>query len=573
MNPEYSIRLNQKDKVQEERVSGTERYRPLIFGGRIKAASVSMRYLYDASRPLIESPDSVDAAFETSKNFAVLKEKPPFPFRAAFFPQDEGAMRTAFRGLGIYRPTIKTDQGPGGNVGYFTMDDKPPSNLDGRIVREQGSAVLEAFVGMAIKDASLAGKFPESAQIEVTRQIGLVKHHYEIGEYRQTHEAIMKLREICQANNIESTRRAVVGREEFFLFRPIQTDRQITIGQDLTDTISQKTQEIIARIERKAAITRGLAGAGMPIKDAVLMANGLAEQPFQSNTDTRAFLYFQPDVLIRKDGTFDIERINMPDLGMFLTSDMINVPNDEGPLQAIKEINERIKMEVVEAVSAGSAGDIVLLTRDEVINNREDTLEHLELGAFRKEFLNQGRRADPCTLSQVNEIYGGSSVLLFNISTDAPGYEDLLRRVALGEIDCYPDPFVKLFETEATTFERKVIDPKVVDKFLKIIAPSNLDKPEGVHNKFKAIQGALQKGGIDNDIVYFSVGNDQAYIPTFRYDVKSFSEVHKAVQLAKRQGKKIDLTAIPIPFKPDDAILYGKDGPRLSLLRFMFVRK
>ena len=56
--------------------------------------------------------------------------------------------------------------------------------------------------------------------------------------------------------------------------------------------------------------------------------------------------------------------------------------------------------------------------------------------------------------------------------------------------------------------------------------------------------------------------------------MKSFSEVSKTVEAARNQGRSVDsITAIPIPFDQEDAIMYGSDGPRLAFCRFMFVRK
>jgi hypothetical protein len=75
--------------------------------------------------------------------------------------------------------------------------------------------------------------------------------------------------------------------------------------------------------------------------------------------------------------------------------------------------------------------------------------------------------------------------------------------------------------------------------------------------------------------VYFQTqGNNGNYIPTFRYDIKSFSEVYKAVENGRKQGERVsDITAVPVPFKPEDAVIEGEDGPRLAVFRFMFVKK
>lgn len=553
--------------VEQEKIS--ERYRMVMVGGRIKAAGVSFSHLYDAASPLIADPTSVEAAFETSKRFARLKENPPLPFRVAFFPQDEVAMRTAFRGSGIYRPTIKTDQGSGGNVGYFTIDEAGLSQIKGRITKEEGVAVIEAFLQQRFLEATVPLR-----EEDILPEIENVKKHYQTGDYRRAYESITKIRGIGAVHGIETTRRAGVGRQEFFFFRPVQINEPLVVGEDLINVISEKTQEIVSRVERLAIITKGLVGVGMPLADAVRFAHEFSENEVYTNADTRGMLYFQPDVLLRSDGTFDIERVNMPDLGMFLTHPYISTPFQNETFGKIRELNEEIKEEVVGVIAASVGKNVILLTRDEVQLNSEDILEQLELSAIGEGLRQRGKEVSMEILSNVNTIPSGSSMLLFNVLLESPGYEDLLYRVARGELHCYPDPFAKLFEKEGTTFERKNVSGPVLDKFLKIIAPSALDKPEGVQAKYMTIQKALRIGGIDSDIVYFSANGNGTYVPTFRYDVKSFLEVYKAVENMRRQGKDVStITAIPIPFQPKDAIVEGSDGPRIAVFRFMFVRK
>ena len=128
----------------EEREKTGERYRMVMEGGRIKSAGASLVHLYKVASPILQTPDSVEAAFRTAKAFAGFKEKPPIEIRKAFFPQDEGSMRAAFKGSGIYRPTIKTDQGPGGNVGYFHVGNE--TQIIGEIIKEEGIALEEEFL-------------------------------------------------------------------------------------------------------------------------------------------------------------------------------------------------------------------------------------------------------------------------------------------------------------------------------------------------------------------------------------------------------------------------------------------
>lgn len=555
-------------KNYTEQEKSSERYRMIMVGGRVKAAGASLQYLYNVATPLIEAPNSVDAAFETSKRFARFKEKPPIELRMAFFPQDEAAMRAAFKGLGIYRPTIKTDQGPAGNVGYFYIDDVQESSIHGKISREEGVAVVERFLQTRFDQASLS----ETDRRAVALAINSVQQNYQTGNYRKAYEGILKLRELGLSNGIETTRKAGVGRGEFFFFRPVQTQDRLTIGQNLTDAISAGTQEVVVKMERLAGTTRCFVKEGFSFQDAIDKAYQAQGDNF-AQTFKNGLLYFQPDVLIRKDGSFDIERINMPDLGMFLTQ--IGTSSRNGTLEEIQDINRKIREEVLDKSAEAVGDEVVLVTRDEVLDNCEDTLEQLELRAFGQGLQERGKAISVTSLKSIDGIPVGSSVILFNIGTENGAFEHLLQRVVKGEIQCFPDPFIKLFEKEATTYPRKKIEGLVLDKFLDIIKPSALDKPEGVYAKYSAIRNALRLGAINDDIVYFSVaGNNGNYIPTFRHDVKGFGEVYKAFENVRRQGGDTrGITAIPVPFKPEDAVIEGRDGPRLAVFRFMFVKK
>lgn len=547
-----------------EQENCSERYRMVMAGGRVKSAGASLKFLYDAALPLIENPTDMNAAFQASKKFARLKEKPPIEIRMAFFPQDESSMRTAFKGSGIYRPTIKTDQGPGGNVGYFHIVTANESQVNGKIIKEEGVAVVEEFLRRRFNGADLS----ELQQKEVSALIGGVQKYYLSGSYREAFEVIQGLREKSLEVGIETTRKAGVGRGEFFFFRPIEMQDKLIIGKDLTDAISLKTQEIIDKIERLARLTKQYVRQGLSIQDAMVRAEKTKEDIYFGDRE-KGLLYFQSDVLLRNDGSFDIEKINMPDLGMFLTQ--IDFPNN-GSLHEIQKINGVIKKEILDTVANSIGQDVVFITRDEVLDNCEDTLEQLEIATFGEGLRVKGKSVRVRSLKSVRDLPSGSSIILFNVDSQNSDFENLLYRVAAGEIQCFPNPFIKLFEKDATTFARRKIKGQVLDKFLKIITPSALDKPEGVYSKYVSINNALKLGGINEDIIYFSV-NGNSIIPAFRYDVKSFSEVYKAVENARKRDEDVsEIIAIPVPFKPNDAVIEGKDGPRLAVFRFAFVK-
>lgn len=545
----------------------SERYRMLPIGGRIKTAGVSIDHIYKPAQPMIDDPTSPEAAFATSQAFAHLKENPQKEVLAGFFPSDKIAMKTALvRGVGIYRLTIKTDQGPGGNVGRFRIEPEGSSRLDGRIVAEEGVAVVERFLQNRFQQVQLSAE--DAAQLREASDA--VNAHYEKGKLYNAFQSILMIRALGERYGIETSRRAGVGRGEFFFFRPVQTQQDVVIGSDLSTRISEETERVISTIEKKATATKFYLQKGMSLDEAKQAAQ-TAYTMFSA--DVSGLQYFQPDVLIRNDGSFDIERINFPDLGLFLTK--VQMKGENQTLQALQNMNTAIADEVLDVVAQDVDITAFLMTREAVLENDEDTLERLEIEAIGQGLQERGKDVIVTSLRQVDALPQGSTIVLLNISAEGEDYERLLSRVALGELRCYPDPFIKLYEKEATTFKRLTLSGERMDAFLQAATPSHLNKPIRVHRKYTEIQDSLQQAGVDSDIIYFSTSaTNGVFVPTFRYDVKSFSEIVKTVEFARQQGKQVDsITAIPVPFKREDAIMYGKDGPRLAVCRFMFVRK
>lgn len=555
--------------MNKEGLHSKHKYAALSHGGRIKTAGASLDPVYEAALPIIQDPNQIEAAYVANRNFAALRNNPPIEVRNAFFPQDTRSMKMAFAGAGIYRPTLKTDQGPAGNFAPFYISGGE-SALEGKIISEQGVAVMEEFLTRRLKGASLT----ENESSLVRRLTHEVQAGYASGDYKATHDSIMSIRAFGGERGIETTRRAGVGRTEFFFCRPVGLERDIRVGEGLRIEVERKTAEVIERVEFLAETAKRLVRKGIPIAEAVELAQeGYQQGPILEGQPK--LLYFQPDVLVRSDGTIDIERINFPDLGMFIAEITPNPSN--ALLRSVQDVNEGIRRDIAEQV-IGSVGSpsITLVTREEVLGNAEDTLEHLELKSFSRELSGYGKVVSIRSLKDVLEDSDGhvDPILLMNISPSTPEYEALLQNYASGHIECYPDPFVKLFEADATTYHRNIIREPILGKFLDIIKPTAMDKPKGIYEKGKLIDQALRRGGTEGDIIYFNLpGMNGQQIPTFRYDPRSFFEVAKAVSKMKENGGEVDrLTATSIPFSPEDAVMHGVDGPRMSVFRFMFVR-
>ena len=101
-------------------------------GGRIKSAGVGLDIFV-----------SNGENFQTQMKKA--RENPPIEILNAFFPSDNSRMKQMMKGIGFYRPMLKTDQGMGGNfLPFYINEALDTTDLSQRqIVREEGLIIPE----------------------------------------------------------------------------------------------------------------------------------------------------------------------------------------------------------------------------------------------------------------------------------------------------------------------------------------------------------------------------------------------------------------------------------------------
>lgn len=552
---------------QTERLFNHESLQLLPIGGRVKCTSVSADLLYQAAQPILAKPTDPKAAFTVSSMFKTLRDHPPVPLRAAFFPKSEGEVKGMLK-AGLERPITKMDQGPAGNFTAFTVGTE--RSLGGTIVREEGVAVVEHYFAKQLADMTDVTK---KARLE--ELISLFQQSYQGGSHERAEYFLQQVHVAAREYGLTSQRRAGVGRDAFFCCRPVVLDNPLQVDGELLSKINDRVRQVMHRVSVLAGRTEFLVAQGVPLEDAIKQAESGVNVP-EEYVKRQAFFYCQPDVLIRHDGKFEIEDVNMPDVGVFLTELPHGKTNET--FQRVQGVAQRLREELFRRIGKqGIAKKFALLTRPEVLGSSEDTLEHLELDAFRNGLAEQEIETETYGLDAVNKLPIGSTVLLFNVDARTPFFAKLLERVAQREITCYPNPFLRLFQDEATTLQRNKLSGVPLEKFLEIVAPSAMDKPEGILRKHQAIQLALKRGGIpeDIDVIHFVIPqrfDSKRVIPVFRHDIRSFGEVQKAVAEMERQGVPIEeVIAIPIPFHRETAVVHGEDGPRLAAFRFMGV--
>lgn len=524
-----------------------------------------MRYLYDASGAIMNE-ESPEAAAQTYVQFTQLRKAPPETILEAFFPREGNELRAALQ-VGLHRPIIKMDQGPFGNFAPFTIGAN--ENLRGIIASEQGLAVVETFFQEQLNRLDPS----DSARLRIEELIMQFTVQYRQGNHQEASQTLHVLRAQARDAGLTPERRASVGRDMFFCCRPISPESPIVVGEQLAQNVGHVVNTLVNNVTNLAGLAQQFVLDGYDIAHAIKMAEAAHADGEITEVHTD-LLYFQPDVLLRRDGTFEIEKINFPDVGLFLTQ---LDSTDNSAFATVQNIASQLAAEVCSVIADHTDRHLVIMTRDEVLANSEDTLEHKEITALQAGLITKGKEVSVHPLSTIADLPDGTSLVLLNVDPDSSDFAVLLTRFAKGELQCFPNPFIKLFEDKATTLQHIPMTGKVLEKFLSIVAPQAMDKPEGVLRKHQAIQKALAKGGIaqDVDIIYYAIPDVRGthhIIPAFRYDIRSFVEVAKQVDKLRNEGVPVEtIYAIPIPFGPEDAIIQGEDGPRLAGFRFMGV--
>jgi hypothetical protein len=485
-----------------------ETMRLVRIGGRVKAAGMGLDYL-----------SMRGDAVEFEKRLASLRKYPSQDLLEMFFPSNEGRLKQLMQGTGFYRPALKTDQGMAGNFLPFWIDSKKEhTDLSPKtLIREELVAVPEVW-------------FPHNPEM-----VQHVQKLFYQGDFESVYRALETL----------GVRTAEKGRTPFFFIRPAMTDRPIVFGSDLIVHIEQAVQRIVKEIVYEAAeLEKRTTGFSKP-------AN---------------ILYCQPDIYILRNGEIVVEKINVPDVGLFLRS--ISHPHAE-ILPRIQGMMAAVEEEVYDAIKIIISSDmLVLLTRCGVLEQKEDLLEIMEMEKLAEGLDRRGMRTEIRSIQEVSKISVGSSVLLMNLDyADTRGTEELFRRHINGEIVCFPNPFVQLVCRQKTGLKTHLVSEHHKEKFLRLIegAPK---WEEGQKNLREQLERKLSASGIKPDTLILHADIGQETVPILRHALHSWRQLAKR---ARRYNGNEEIRLIEIAANPDLLLISSRTGPRLHVFRFMFV--
>ncbi len=470
-------------------------------GGRIKSAAVGLAHLH-----------RTDDLVRLDAELRLVRKKPLDDLLAAFFPRERGELRQMMEGIGFYRPTLKTDQGMAGNFLPFHI------NTD--------IAISDLFVRRIVCEEGLA--IPEPWFAHEAEAVRRVQESFLTMDFSATSEALGGL----------VGRVADKGRFPFFFIRPAKLDRPIIFGQDVIVSVTRAVAEQIASIEAEARELEERAGRLVP---------------WSSN-----LLYCQPDVYILTDGTVQVEKINCPDLGLFLGE--LEHPTST-IISEVQQIVAGIRNEIVSKIASLGHRRIAVMTRDEVIERKEDILEQKEIAAFRRGLAEYGISVEVYAVSSVADIPAGSAVVLLNVDYRDPATAGIIERHVRGELGFYPNPFVQMVCQRATGLRTQIVPQVHRERFLQL-AGSYPSGPDGLIDTLGRLDRGLFKSGITNNLLHAVVGGET--IPLFRRGMHSWQQFTKRA----RRHEQGEIAIREIPATPENLIVTSATGPRLHVFRF-----
>jgi hypothetical protein len=478
-------------------------------GGRVKSAAVGLNHLY-----------LKDSVVELNDWLSYLRRNPSPELFRAFFPNERSVIKGFMKGVGFYRPVLKTDQGMAGNFLPFLIDPKlTTTDLSVRqLAREEGVALPEPHWNHDPKIVSLVQKCFSAFNLEDTARL---------------------------IQEIGSSREAVKGRIPFFLIRPAVTDRPIVFGCDIIHKVTVAVNSFLSDLAE---------------------ASREEERKYCGSFQEDNLLYCQADVFILSDGTVIVEKINCPDVGLFLLS----VQNPFASiLPQVQDIVRRIQRELVAALAENiKSQSISILTRDEVLEEQEDVLEIWEIEQLRHALCNIGKQVGVYSVSQVGMIPRGQTVILLNIDYSAKGVENIFRRHSSGELIFYPNPFFQVVSQKFSGLQETSIPREFIDSFLKLVSSSPKDGL-ALMNVWGRINKLLCNSGVHSDILHADIGYE--LIPVFRRSLHSWRQINRrANRYMHNGGLEVKLKSLPVV--PDKLLITSDTGPRIHTFRFMFVK-
>ncbi|MFV0627419.1 MAG: hypothetical protein ACK5N8_08755 [Alphaproteobacteria bacterium] len=457
------------------------------------------------------------------------------------------------RGAGAYRH-LRMDQGPGGNFTRFDLgnDDRLKYNL-------------QKDKGFALPEQILSEQFDRLQDSELNSFVEEIQKAFEKNDYNKTAILTNKFRTLAEAKGVAFHNGENVGSKSgFFFIRPTGADKNVEFPITKIPELRAKIDEALNKSLSLAEYARGHIRDGKSYEEAIIRAEKDFHQKGNVDYKEKGLLYFQPDCFVDNKGNVEIEKINMPDVGMFMT--MLNRPSNQH-IQKVIESNFELKDKIKKSAETYlNKDDVVLMTREEVVDYKSDSLEILEIKALKKMLESIGKNVSIKTLRDYETINKNQEVLLLNVDIANVNYGKFTEHMIRNEIDCYSDPLVYRFKDKATTLKTLEVPSQHMENFLNIIKPKDINA-KNAENTFSRLQNMMGKMDMREDILYANVTGYKTPVPVFKYSLHSFAQVYNAYEKSQAEDKKISFSSVPL--NEANAVFYKDEKPRMSAFRFM----
>lgn len=526
--------------------------------GRVKMAGGSFSTYYDLAGSLIHNNQpTAEQIISTNNNFKNIRKQPSFDLLLAFFPDDYENIQHRLRGAGAYRH-LRMDQGPGGVFTRFDMgaNESLHFNLKG----DKGFALPEALINEQISDEKYANLLLLAEEIQKS---------FQKNDYKKTALLVNKFKYLANESGLRMHSGEHVGSKSgFFFIRPAVAEENVEFPISKIPQLKEKIDEALNKSLSLAEYTKQFLREKHSFEQAVMLAEAKYLQNGNIDYQGDGLLYFQPDCFVDKNGRIEVEKINMPDVGMFMTL----LTQTKNPyLQRVVDANLILKDKLKQAAQKFFDKDhIVLITRPEVVEFSSDTLEIMEIKALRSMLESIGKKVEVKSLEEYETIDKNSEVLLLNVDAKDKNYGKFASHIIHNDIHCFSDPLVYYFKDKATTLQTMQIPAKHMEHFLQLIKPKDITA-KNAENIYERLQYIMKRFDMKDDIIYASISGYKMPIPVFKYSLHSFGQIYKAYDKVKAQNPVIQLSGVPV--NEENAVFEKNGAPILSAFRFMCTKE
>jgi hypothetical protein len=509
--------------------------------GRVKAAGIPMDHLFTLGETFKQNCSS-QVALEVTNQYYKLRQGPPDEIRDRFFPRNRGTKELFRSGAHLTRPILKTDQGAGQFLSFEVGQSSGAMRFS--IACQSGYCIEEPFFATQLKNAN----FPAS----IIKELADVRRHFAQSDLHEAQLAYERLQVASELAGVATSREADVGREALFFIRPSISTEPILIS----DQVMNNVKDMLAKYV-----------SGFPE-----LAQSFAEQyarQYRLTTEKYRYnnpIYLQADVQIFPDGSCVLDQLQMPDVGLFITT---LDPMENAGLSKVKDATIPLAHQVISAIEKkakdkGSA-EIYLLTRKAVLDNNEDVLEQREIQALACLLKELGIEVQSITIDQISALSNKDLVVMLNVATQSKTYAKLLaHQLLIGGPTIYPNPFLKLALENISGYKQVSLNAAQINNLHDLISSVELrGNAESSFRVIMAVDNYLYKIGVHEDVFHLYISSQQTPIACYRYDMRGIQIALSYIQVTDR------VLVRNIPISPERAVLFHNDRPLYNVFRFM----